>query len=253
MNNVLFRRGNQTFIDKNVPLNDGQIIFNETDEAIYVDTLLNGSVVRKRYGGGNLSRSDIDSALSDTSKNPVQNKVITESVLQKTDIVNDYNTAVAVTATDIPVGCGVIKTANTKIGDLQTALNTTNRTVAQHTTDIFALNTGLTNLKAFQTAQRITNPSWVSEAEIWYEKNSNLAHVWGDFNTANATSFSTWDEEIITGLPKAKKWHYMFINCMTDGSIVRVNITNHGAISYSYYNFSANSEYIFDMWYTYTD
>jgi hypothetical protein len=48
MNNVLFRRGDQTFIDENVPLNDGQIIFNETDEAIYVDTLINGSVVRKR-------------------------------------------------------------------------------------------------------------------------------------------------------------------------------------------------------------
>jgi hypothetical protein len=79
MNNVLFRRGDQTFIDENVPLNDGQIIFNETDEAIYVDTLINGSVVRKRYGGGNLSRSDIDMALSTTSENPVANKVVADA------------------------------------------------------------------------------------------------------------------------------------------------------------------------------
>jgi hypothetical protein len=83
MNNVLFRRGDQTFIDNNVPLNDGQIIFNETDEAIYVDNTINGSVVRKRYGGGNLSRSDIDSALSTTSENPIQNKVITTALNNK--------------------------------------------------------------------------------------------------------------------------------------------------------------------------
>lgn len=145
MANVLFRRGTQEYINNNVPISDGQVVFNETDQAIYVDTPVNNVITRLRYGGGNLSRSDIDSALSDTSENPVQNKVITESVLQKTDIVNDYNTAVAVTATDIPVGCGVIKTANTKIGDLQSALNTTNGTVAQHTTDIEALNTGLAN------------------------------------------------------------------------------------------------------------
>lgn len=147
MANVLFRRGTQEYINNNVPISDGQVVFNETDQAIYVDTPVNNVITRLRYGGGNLSRSDIDSALSDTSENPVQNKVITESVLQKTDVVNDYNTAVAVTATDIPVGCGVIKTANTKIGDLQSALNTTNGTVAQHTTDIQALNTGLANIK----------------------------------------------------------------------------------------------------------
>ena len=160
MANVLFRRGTQEYINNNVPISDGQVVFNETDQAIYVDTPVNNVITRLRYGGGNLSRSDIDSALSDTSENPVQNKVITESVLQKTDIVNDYNTAVAVTATDIPVGCGVIKTANTKIGDLQSALNTTNGTVAQHTTDIEALNTGLaTKIGTYETQQdnRILN------------------------------------------------------------------------------------------------
>jgi hypothetical protein len=92
MNNVLFRRGDQTFIDENVPLNDGQIIFNETDEAIYVDTTINGSVVRKRYGGGNLSRSDIDMALSTISENPVANKVLTELMLQKADVIDDLGT-----------------------------------------------------------------------------------------------------------------------------------------------------------------
>lgn len=123
MNNVLFRRGDQTFIDENVPLNDGQIIFNETDEAIYVDTLINGSVVRKRYGGGNLSRSDIDMALSTVSENPVANKVLTALMLQKADVIDDLATAVAVTENGIPVGCGSIKTLNTTVEDIVTRLN----------------------------------------------------------------------------------------------------------------------------------
>ena len=123
MNNVLFRRGDQTFIDENVPLNDGQIIFNETDEAIYVDTLINNIVTRKRYGGGNLSRSDIDMALSAVSENPVANKVLTELMLQKADVVNDLATAIAVTAEDVPVGCGVAKSLNTTLTDVVTRLN----------------------------------------------------------------------------------------------------------------------------------
>ena len=108
MNNVLFRRGDQTFIDENVPLNDGQIIFNETDEAIYLDNTIGGTVVRKRYGGGNLSRSDIDMALSTTSENPIANKVVTNAIgslssLQtnvKTNLVgaiNEVNTKVSKT------------------------------------------------------------------------------------------------------------------------------------------------------------
>ena len=123
MNNVLFRRGDQTFIDENVPLNDGQIIFNETDEAIYVDTLINNVVTRKRYGGGNLSRSDIDMALSAVSENPVANKVLTELMLQKADVIDDLATAVAVTENGVPVGCGSIKTLNTTVEDIVTRLN----------------------------------------------------------------------------------------------------------------------------------
>ena len=123
MNNVLFRRGDQTFIDENVPLNDGQIIFNETDEAIYVDTLINNIVTRKRYGGGNLSRSDIDMALSAVSENPVANKVLTELMLQKADVIDDLATAVAVTENGVPVGCGSIKTLNTTVEDIATRLN----------------------------------------------------------------------------------------------------------------------------------
>lgn len=119
MNNVLFRRGNQTFIDKNVPLNDGQIIFNETDEAIYVDTLINGSVVRKRYGGGNLSRSDIDMALSTVSENPVANKVLTALMLQKADVIDDLGTALVVTKNGVPTGCKTIQGLNTKINTTQ--------------------------------------------------------------------------------------------------------------------------------------
>jgi hypothetical protein len=98
MNNVLFRRGDQTFIDENVPLNDGQIIFNETDEAIYVDNTINGSVVRKRYGGGNLSRSDVDSALSTSSTNPIQNQAVATALNGKAP------TSHASTATTYGVG-----------------------------------------------------------------------------------------------------------------------------------------------------
>ncbi len=92
MNNVLFRRGDQTFIDENVPLNDGQIIFNETDEAIYMDNTIDGSVVRKRYGGGNLSRSDIDMALSTTSENPIANKVVTNAIGNLSSLQTDAKT-----------------------------------------------------------------------------------------------------------------------------------------------------------------
>ena len=90
--NVLFRRGDQTFIDNNVPLNDGQIIFNETDEAIYVDNTINGTVVRKRYGGGNLSRSDIDMAFSTTSENPIANKVVTNAIGTLSNLTTDAKT-----------------------------------------------------------------------------------------------------------------------------------------------------------------
>jgi hypothetical protein len=92
MNDVLFRKGDQTFIDENVPLNDGQIIFNETDEAIYVDSTINGTVVRKRYAGGNLSRSDIDMALSTTSENPVANKVVTNAIGDLPSLQTDVKT-----------------------------------------------------------------------------------------------------------------------------------------------------------------
>lgn len=119
MNNVLFRRGDQTFIDENVPLNDGQIIFNETDEAIYVDTLINNVVTRKRYGGGNLSRSDIDMALSTTSENPVANKVLTELMVQKADVIDDLGTALAVTENGVPTGCKTIQGLNTNINTTQ--------------------------------------------------------------------------------------------------------------------------------------
>ena len=126
MNNVLFRRGDQTFIDENVPLNDGQIIFNETDEAIYVDTTIDGTVTRKRYGGGNLSRSDIDMALSTISENPVANKVLTELMLQKADVIDDLGTALAVTENGVPTGCKTIQGLNTKINTTQAQVSNSN-------------------------------------------------------------------------------------------------------------------------------
>jgi hypothetical protein len=76
MANVLFRRGDQTYINNNVPLVDGQVIFNETDQAIYMDEASSGTLTRIRYGGGNLSRSDVDSTLSTSSTNPIQNQAV---------------------------------------------------------------------------------------------------------------------------------------------------------------------------------
>jgi hypothetical protein len=92
MANVLFRRGTQEYINNNVPISDGQVVFNETDEAIYVDSTINGSVVRKRYAGGNLSRSDIDMTLSTTSENPVANKVVTNAIGDLPSLQTDVKT-----------------------------------------------------------------------------------------------------------------------------------------------------------------
>jgi hypothetical protein len=92
MANVLFRRGTQEYINNNVPISDGQVVFNETDQAIYVDSTINGSVVRKRYAGGNLSRSDIDMTLSTTSENPVANKVVTNAIGDLPSLQTDVKT-----------------------------------------------------------------------------------------------------------------------------------------------------------------
>jgi hypothetical protein len=90
MANVLFRRGAQTYIDNNVPLVDGQVIFNETDQAIYLDSADSGTLTRTRYGGGNLSRSDVDATLSTSSINPIQNKAVANAI-------NTLNTKVSKT------------------------------------------------------------------------------------------------------------------------------------------------------------
>lgn len=113
MANVAFRRGDTAYINA-IAVTDGQILFDTESQAIYMD---NGSV-RGRYGGGNLSRSDVDTALKADSINPVQNKVIYASVLKKTDVINTLSSAIAVTDTQVPVGCGVAKELNNKIGEL---------------------------------------------------------------------------------------------------------------------------------------
>ena len=124
--NVLFRRGDQTFIDNNVPLNDGQIIFNETDEAIYVDNTINGTVVRKRYGGGNLSRSDIDMAFSTTSENPIANKVVTNAIGTLSNLTTDAKTNLVVAVNEVDAHANTaINNANTNASHIGTLSNLT--------------------------------------------------------------------------------------------------------------------------------
>lgn len=113
MANVAFRRGDNAYVNA-IAVTDGQILFDTQSHAIYMD---NGSS-RDRYGGGNLSKSDVDTALSANSTNPVQNKVIYANVLKKTDVINTLSSAIAVTNTQVPVGCGVAKDLNNKIGQL---------------------------------------------------------------------------------------------------------------------------------------
>lgn len=111
MANVNFYRGTKANID-NVAYTDGQIYFPTDENKILLDT----GNARKQYGGD----TEIDSALSTTSTNPVQNKVVTTTLnqkLAKTDIVNDLASAVAVTSTATPVGCGAIKELNSNLDD----------------------------------------------------------------------------------------------------------------------------------------
>ena len=90
MATVLFKRKTATEISS-LPIEDGSLIFNTTDK----DILMDNGTERERYGGGNLST---------------------------TDIVNDVATAIAVTETDVPAGCGTIKELNTLISDINSSL-----------------------------------------------------------------------------------------------------------------------------------
>ena len=83
MATVLFKRKTATEISS-LPIEDGSLIFNTTDK----DILMDNGTERERYGGGNLST---------------------------TDIVNDVATAIAVTETDVPAGCGTIKELNSSL------------------------------------------------------------------------------------------------------------------------------------------
>ena len=109
MANVNFYRDTKANID-NVAYTDGQMYFPTDQNKIYLDT----GNQRKQYGGD----TEVDSALSTISTNPVQNNTVTYFLNQKvakTDVVNDLDSAVAVTATNVPVGCGAIKELNTSL------------------------------------------------------------------------------------------------------------------------------------------
>ena len=113
MADVIFKRKTSTEI-ASLPIVDGSVIFNTTDKGIFMD---NGTT-RERYGGGNLSKSDVVNNLASTSINlPLsanQGNVLNTKKIDKSSVVNDVATAVSVTATNIPAGCGCIKELNQK-------------------------------------------------------------------------------------------------------------------------------------------
>ena len=83
-----------------IPIEDGNILYNSTTKEILVDE--NGS--RIRYGGAIV----VDTALSTTSTNPVQNKVITSSI-------NTINANLSNIASDVSTLQTGLQTANNNI------------------------------------------------------------------------------------------------------------------------------------------
>lgn len=72
MASIIMKRGTTSEIS-NTPISDGQILFETDTKNIYIDKGSN----RIEYRATTI---DIDSALSTTSKNPVQNKVVTTNI-----------------------------------------------------------------------------------------------------------------------------------------------------------------------------
>jgi hypothetical protein len=162
MANVLFRRGTQEYINNNVPISDGQVVFNETDEAIYVDSTINGSVVRKRYAGGNLSRSDIDMTLSTTSENPVANKVVTNAIGDLPSLQTDVKTNLV----------GAINEVNTHADTAQSNIDA--EATARANADTTLQNNINAEATARQTADNTLQGNINSEAATRASADSNL-------------------------------------------------------------------------------
>ncbi len=114
MSTVFFKRGNTAEMD-NTAIQDGMLFFNEENHKIYMD---NGTE-RYQFGGDtelvtSASRARVDNALAA--------KTSLDLFLQKTTVVDDKASALAVTSAHIPLGCTAFKEAvgtadYSKVGD----------------------------------------------------------------------------------------------------------------------------------------
>ena len=84
MSDVIFKRGTKEIIDDE-PISDGKILFttDQTCNAIYTDV----NSERIKIGG----QQDVDTSLSATSINPVQNKVVTENINRVDSDISQIN------------------------------------------------------------------------------------------------------------------------------------------------------------------
>lgn len=109
MANVIFKELTKAEID-DLPITDGSIYFNTTDEDILVD--LNG--IRKRYAGGNLSNTDIiDNLTTNNATVPLSAKQ--GKVLQDTKQANITGGASTVTTNNLTSSRALISNGSGKI------------------------------------------------------------------------------------------------------------------------------------------
>lgn len=93
---VEIKMGNAGTDDANLPaFKEGSIIFTKDTKKIYIDPV--GETERIAVGGGGVA---VDSEISDTSENPVQNKVIKTALDEKLDKVTTTDTSRRVYAVD---------------------------------------------------------------------------------------------------------------------------------------------------------
>ena len=121
MANVKFKRVT-TAQQTTEAIEDGKLLFNTDTKKIFLDN----STTR-------LEMIPADSALSTTSTNPIQNKALTNS------IVNDLATAQAVTADYIPCGTKVVKELNTSISTWTDITSEITKNWSDISTDMYAL------------------------------------------------------------------------------------------------------------------
>ena len=163
MANVNFCRDTKANID-NVAYTDGQMYFPTDQNKIYLDT----GNQRKQYGGD----TEVDSTLSTTSENPVQNRIVTTSLNQKvakTDVVNDLASAVAVTDTHTPAGCGTVKELKQNVGALNNSLTiqaTTYVGGTSHAIGDYVIDGAGTTASPYTLRRFVTAGAWLTNTEI---------------------------------------------------------------------------------------